>query len=139
MNEVFFTQNNSVLCETIECENNDYFDMNFTIDLIECKISDKLLSNHNTYITKFKYYFTNCTIIYKYIQLIRHKNIIQKICFQWMPPKFISKQHLFQYKITVEMKRDLNLMKKIVLKTSHVLCKALRKLVIKFSICFENI
>ena len=43
-----FTQNNSVLCEAIECENNDYFDMNFTIDLNLCKISDKMLSNHNT-------------------------------------------------------------------------------------------
>ena len=43
-----FTQNNSVLCEAIECQINCYLDMNFTIDLNLCKISHKMLSNHNT-------------------------------------------------------------------------------------------
>ena len=43
-----FTQNNSVLCEAIECQINSYLDMNFTIDLNLCKISHKMLSNHNT-------------------------------------------------------------------------------------------
>ena len=42
-----FAQNNSVLCEAIECENNDYLDLNFNIDLNLCKISHKMLSNHN--------------------------------------------------------------------------------------------
>src|ERR1700685_1624537 len=55
-----FKQNNSVLCEAIECENNDYLDMNFNIDLNLCKISHKMLSNHNLLTTKItKYYSTH--------------------------------------------------------------------------------
>ncbi|CAG2107937.1 unnamed protein product [Medioppia subpectinata] len=34
-----------VLCEAIECENNDYFSINQTIDCNSCKISDKMLNN----------------------------------------------------------------------------------------------
>src|SRR5882757_9207951 len=41
-------QNNSVLFSGIECENNDYLWHSLTIDLNLCKISDKMLSNHNT-------------------------------------------------------------------------------------------
>ena len=51
-----FTQNNSVLCEAIECQINCYLDMNFTIDLNLCKISHKMLSNHNTINTLNTYY-----------------------------------------------------------------------------------
>src|ERR1700728_412729 len=65
-----FKQNNSVLCEAIECENNDYLDLNFNIDLNLCKISDKMLSNHNTR-HETKYYSTHCRR--KYIQMFAKK------------------------------------------------------------------
>jgi len=45
---VYFESNNSVLFSGIECENNDYLWHSLTIDLNLCKISDKMLSNHNT-------------------------------------------------------------------------------------------
>jgi len=51
--------NNSVLCEAIECENNDYLDMNLNIGLNLCKISDKMLSNHLTRHLR-AYYSTHC-------------------------------------------------------------------------------
>ena len=45
----FLSQNASVLCEGIECENAVNLSMNCnSIDLNSCKISDKMLSNHNT-------------------------------------------------------------------------------------------
>src|ERR1700691_1620245 len=56
-----FKQNNSVLCEAIECENNDYLDFNANIDLNLCKISHKMIYNHNTR-HHTKYYSTINTI-----------------------------------------------------------------------------
>ena len=47
--QCFLSQNASVLCEGIECENAVNLSMNCnSIDLNSCKISDKMLSNHNT-------------------------------------------------------------------------------------------
>src|SRR5579871_1210801 len=70
-----FKQNNSVLCEAIECiecENNDYLDLNFNIDLNLCKISDKMLSNHNT--THLRaYYSTHCLLMYNTFKCL-HQN-----------------------------------------------------------------
>ncbi|CAG2103194.1 unnamed protein product, partial [Medioppia subpectinata] len=102
--------NNSVLCEAIECENNDYFSINQTIDCNSCKISDKMLNNchiitksddhlhcfpqaknHNHLIgqesfdlhtKQFKCDFNNCNKSYKQkCHLNRHKNIHLNVRF----------------------------------------------------------
>ena len=61
-----FTQNNSVLCEAIECQMNCYLDMNFTIDLNLCKISHtaKILYKWRYVVTKW------CLVITKWYLVI---------------------------------------------------------------------
>src|SRR3984957_14232548 len=57
----FLSQNASVLCEGIECENAVNLSMNCnSIDLNSCKISDKMLSNHNTINTLNTYHYFHC-------------------------------------------------------------------------------
>ena len=86
--------------ECIECENNYYLDMNFNIDLNLCKISHKMLSNHNTFAqthyysthyklnnNTFKCLHQNCGKSYKYKhdlkkhELIHNKSIEYLKCF----------------------------------------------------------
>ena len=57
--QCFLSQNASVLCEGIECENAVNLSMNCnSIDLNSCKISDKMLSNHNTINTLNTYHIS---------------------------------------------------------------------------------
>ena len=59
--QCFLSQNASVLCEGIECENAVNLSMNCnSIDLNSCKISDKMLSNHNTINTLNTYHYFHC-------------------------------------------------------------------------------
>ena len=59
--QCFLSQNASVLCEGIECENAVNLSMNCnSIDLNSCKISDKILSNHNTINTLNTYHYFHC-------------------------------------------------------------------------------
>src|ERR1700679_393042 len=59
--QCFLSQNTSVLCEGIECENAVNLSMNCnSIDLNSCKISDKMLSNHNTINTLNTYHYFHC-------------------------------------------------------------------------------
>src|SRR5882757_2104236 len=70
-------QNNSVLFSGIECENNDYLWHSLTIDLNLCKISDKMLSNHNTTHTLNTYlncFWSKCRFkTSQKVNLIRHQ------------------------------------------------------------------
>ena len=57
----FLSQNASVLCEGIECENAMNLSMNCnSIDLNSCKISHKMLCNHNTINTLNTYHYLHC-------------------------------------------------------------------------------
>src|SRR6201999_1592679 len=57
----FLSQNASVLCEGIKCENAVNLSMNCnSIDLNSCQISDKMLSNHNTINTLNTYHYFHC-------------------------------------------------------------------------------
>src|SRR6185437_16953954 len=59
--QYFLSQNTSVLCEGIECENAVNLSMNCnSIDLNSCQISDKMLSNHNTINTLNIYHYFHC-------------------------------------------------------------------------------
>ena len=59
--QCFLSQNASVLCEGIKCENAVNLSMNCnSIDLNSCKISDKMLSNHNTIHTLNTYHYFHC-------------------------------------------------------------------------------
>src|SRR5882672_421305 len=59
--QCFLSQNANVLCEGIECENAVNLSMNCnSIDLNSCKISDKMLSNHNTINTLNTYHYFRC-------------------------------------------------------------------------------
>src|ERR1700759_4746659 len=56
--QCFLSQNASVLCFGIECENAMNLSMNCnSIDLNSCKISDKMLSNHSTINTLNTYHY----------------------------------------------------------------------------------
>ncbi|CAG2174365.1 unnamed protein product [Oppiella nova] len=81
--QCILSQNASVLCEGIECENAVNLSMNCnSIDLNSCKISDKMLSNHNTIHTlntttakQFKCPIDDCDKSYETsAQLTLHKN-----------------------------------------------------------------
>src|ERR1700689_725906 len=59
--QCFLSQNASVLCFGTECENAVNLSMNCnSIDLNSCKISDKMLSNHNTINTLNTYHYFHC-------------------------------------------------------------------------------
>src|ERR1700733_1788362 len=59
--QCFLSQNASVLCEGIECENAVNLSMNCnSIDLNSCKISDKMFSNHKTINTLNTYHYFRC-------------------------------------------------------------------------------
>src|ERR1700743_1060229 len=54
-------QNESILCEGVKCENAVNLSMNYnSIDLNSYKISDKMLSNHNTINTLNTYHYFHC-------------------------------------------------------------------------------
>src|ERR1700689_2111335 len=75
--QCFLSQNASVLCEGIECENAVNLSMNCnSIDLNSCKISDHQLKQSNTQIL-FKCDFNTCNKMYRKIaNLIEHKNSV---------------------------------------------------------------